>query len=116
MLTTTAYGIGRNWDPSNISGSFALGANVAFYSNGYNYEYFLVAAGSSVVGLALVSGLALALERCGVRGPGVSGVMGHIPGFKLIAGGSSAPTGVQYDLDKGVAIRDMDDKQVASKM
>jgi hypothetical protein len=109
MLTTTAYGIARNWDPSNPSGSITAGATYAWYGNGYTWDYFFAAASSSVVGLALMSGLAQALAMCGVHGPGISDIMGKIPGFKLLAGGSSAASAPadsqQFDLDKDIAIR-----------
>lgn len=60
----------------------------AWYGNAnYDYDYFLVASGFSVVGMALWGGAAFLLKRfLGIDGPGITGVLNHIPGFKIVTG------------------------------
>jgi len=53
ILTLTAYGIGVKWIPGNTAKSFAVGADFAWYGNGYLWDYFLVATCFSVVGVLL---------------------------------------------------------------
>lgn len=91
MLSTTAYGIGKVWDPSDIATSFAAGADMAWYSNGYAWDYFLVAACTSVGGLLQVVVVKELLALAGIQGPGLSALAAKVPGFKYIAGAESAP-------------------------
>lgn len=85
ILGVTATGIGVYWNPSDIAGSFSAGANWAWYSNNYDWKPFLAAlAVSAVVMLLFDSGAWLLRRCCGVKGPGISGILMRIPGMKTL--------------------------------
>jgi len=87
ILVLTAYGIGKLWIPGDAAASFALGADWAWYGNGYLWDYFLVALCFSVVGMLIWIIPAQLLKRyAGVEGPGVSGVLSRVPGFRFVTG------------------------------
>ncbi|MEW5319668.1 MAG: hypothetical protein WDW38_010808 [Sanguina aurantia] len=117
ILSVSAYGAGSWWDPNDKHASLAYGVWLtchtrahtpqphlsgcelpasfahtlvlfAWYGNAnYNYDYFLVASGFSVVGMVLWALPAFLLKRyLGVEGPGISGVLSKIPGFRIATG------------------------------
>jgi hypothetical protein len=57
FLFTSGYGIGSNWDPNNISESFSYGFWFTWYGNGYLWDYFAIALGSSVLGVIIGLGV-----------------------------------------------------------
>eukprot|EP00878_Enallax_costatus_P041831 GHUV01048726.1.p1 GENE.GHUV01048726.1~~GHUV01048726.1.p1 ORF type:complete len:328 (+),score=52.92 GHUV01048726.1:969-1952(+) len=84
ILGVTASGIGVCWDPADISGSFANGANWAWYSNNYDWKPFLASlAVSAIVMLTFDAGAWLLRRRC-ITGPGISGILMRVPGMKKI--------------------------------
>ncbi|KAG2437853.1 hypothetical protein HXX76_005471 [Chlamydomonas incerta] len=88
MLTVTAYGIGKHWDPTDTALSIRYGAWYTWYGNvSYDWDYFLVGACFSLVGMLLWAIPAWLLRRfAGVHGPGISGVLRRLPGFRVITG------------------------------
>lgn len=84
ILGVTATGIGVYWNPADISGSFSTGANWAWYSNNYDWKPFLAALAISAVVMLLFDCCAWLLRRCGIKGPGISGILMRIPGMKAI--------------------------------
>lgn len=59
-----------------------------WYGNvSYDWDYFLVGACFSLVGMLLWAVPAWLLRRyAGIRGPGISGVLRRLPGFRVITG------------------------------
>ena len=89
MITTTAYGIGRQWNNYETSKEAVdQGAYWVWYEDiTYSYDIFLVASGFSVVGMVMWAVPAWLLKRfAGVEGPGVTGLLKGLPGFKYITG------------------------------
>lgn len=86
VLTVTAYGIGRAWN--EVPNPISYGAWYTWYGNvSYSWDYFLVASGFSIVGLAMwIIPAQLIKALTGWEGPGISKVLYHIPGFKYLAG------------------------------
>ena len=85
ILGVTGTGIGVNWDPNDVSGSFASGANWAWYGNNYDWRPFLAALLCSTVPMLLwCTGVYVLRKRFGVRGPGISGLVMRIPGAKYV--------------------------------
>ena len=102
VLTTLAYSIGKYWKTAG-GGRPAVecGAWYAWYGD-YNYDWdqFLVASGSSVVAMLLWAVPAYLLRvYLGIHGPGISGVLSYLPGFKFITGG-----GLDFDLMNAVGL------------
>ncbi|GFR42610.1 hypothetical protein Agub_g3541 [Astrephomene gubernaculifera] len=88
MLTVTAYGIGRHWNASDKGWSVRYGAWYVWYGNvNYDWDYFLVASGWSLIG-ALMWAVPSYLLRTvtGVNGPGISGALKRLPGFGFVTG------------------------------
>ena len=94
ILTVCAYGVGNVWDANDWRGSIYKGCVYAWLNNGYAWDYFLVAFGSSCVGLALWIILAQTLALCGIQGCGISTVLMCVPGFKYLAGIGAADAAV----------------------
>lgn len=86
ILTVTAYGIGRAWNPDDISGSFSTGAYIAWVGNGYTWDYFFVALMAPIVCQGLWIAVAQALKRVGVEGIGIGAIMDKIPGWYYVSG------------------------------
>ncbi|GIL71690.1 hypothetical protein Vretifemale_2214 [Volvox reticuliferus] len=86
MLTVTAYGIGRYWNPDDKGGSVRNGAKYVWYDNLYDWDIFLVASGFSLVGAAMWAVPANLLRLFGIKGVGISDVLCRLPGFGFITG------------------------------
>ncbi|GIL45946.1 hypothetical protein Vafri_3056 [Volvox africanus] len=86
MLTVTAYGIGRYWNPDDRAGSVRNGAKYVWYDNLYDWDIFLVASGFSLVGAAMWAIPAYLLRLFGIKGFGISDVLCGLPGFGFITG------------------------------
>lgn len=85
ILGVTACGIGVNWNPADVAGSFSSGANWAWYSSSYDWKPFLAALLCSSIAMLLWCAVAYALrKRLGVRGPGISGLVMRVPGAKYV--------------------------------
>ncbi|KXZ51913.1 hypothetical protein GPECTOR_11g40 [Gonium pectorale] len=94
MLTVTAYGIGRHWKEDDKGWSVRYGSWYTWYGNvSYDWDYFLVASGFSVIGMLMWAVPAALLRRMGVVAPGLSGVVTRIPGSGYFLG-----DGIQVDL------------------
>ncbi|KAI9027750.1 hypothetical protein DFJ74DRAFT_660312 [Hyaloraphidium curvatum] len=86
VLTVTAYGIGRAWDPNDVAGSFSNGAYITWFANGYQWDYFFVAMMAPAVCQGLWILVAQGLERVGVQGIGIGALMDKIPGWYYVSG------------------------------
>ncbi|KAF8065845.1 OCT4 [Scenedesmus sp. PABB004] len=84
VLGVTASGIAVNWAPGDVAGSFATGANWAWYGNNYDWRAFVAALASSAAVTAAWSAGAAAARAAGVAGPGVSGVLMRVPGMRAV--------------------------------
>lgn len=85
ILGVTGTGIGISWIPGDVATSFSAGADWAWYSNNYDWRPFLAALLCSLAVTLLWSlGAWLLYRVCGVRGPGISGVLMAIPGMKYV--------------------------------
>ncbi|KAG2497326.1 hypothetical protein HYH03_004490 [Edaphochlamys debaryana] len=102
MLTVTAFGIGKHWNPDDHAWSIRYGAWYTWYGNTtYWWEYFAVAAGFSVIGAAMWAIPANLLRIfAGIHGPGISGLLKPLPGFNFITG-----SGFGFDLLSTKAMR-----------
>lgn len=88
-LGLTGFGIG--YHTVNAEGGAATpgqGATWAWYGNSYDWRCFLVALGSAVGGLGLWSVGAYGARRAlgGRGGPGLTGLLMRIPGFRYVVG------------------------------
>ena len=86
ILTVTAYGIGRAWDPSDVAASFSNGAYIAWVGNGYSWDYFFVALMAPIACQGLFIAIAQGLKRVGVEGVGISAIFNKIPGWYYVSG------------------------------
>ncbi|KIZ01086.1 hypothetical protein MNEG_6873 [Monoraphidium neglectum] len=84
VLTLTALGIGINWNPSDVAGSFAAGATWSWFTNGYDWRAFLTALVASTLGDVLWCAAASLLRARGIHGPGISGVLMRVPGMSHV--------------------------------
>lgn len=85
ILGVTGTGIGVNWDPNDVAGSFSGGANWAWYGSNYDWRPFLAALlCSSCTLLAWCTVAWLLRKRFGIKGPGISGIVMRIPGAKWV--------------------------------
>jgi hypothetical protein len=85
ILGVTAVGIGVTWDATLAPAeAIAAGANWAWYGNGYDWRAFLAALLCSGGVLLLWTLTAAAAARCGVHGPGISGLLMRLPGMRAI--------------------------------
>ncbi|GLC41104.1 hypothetical protein PLESTB_001792000 [Pleodorina starrii] len=103
MLTVTAYGIGRHWNPEDKGLSVRYGAWYVWYGNPYDWDIFLVASGFSLVGAVMWAVPAWLLRRAGVEGVGISGVLCKLPGFGFITGDGCKRDLLSFRLTKPAA-------------
>lgn len=82
----TAVGIGLQWNPADVAGSFSSGAYWAWFGNNYDWRAFLAALACSLGGDLLWCTGAWGVRRfAGVEGPGISGVLMRVPGMSVLA-------------------------------
>jgi len=102
VLVTTAYGVGRFWDPSDVAGAFARGASYAWYEHWYEWDYFLVALTSSLVSFFIFGGINAVLQNSGVPVMGIADILGcpscmHTFSAQFVDEGTDAPQGKEAD-------------------
>ncbi|GAX81943.1 hypothetical protein CEUSTIGMA_g9371.t1 [Chlamydomonas eustigma] len=88
-LTTIAYSTGKYWHTAGAAGdALQCGSWYAWYGDvNYDWDQFMVACSFSVVGMLMWSVPAYILRRYfGIHGPGISGVLCRLPGFRFITG------------------------------
>jgi len=86
ILSVTAYGIGMNWDPTDVAASFSNGAHYAWVGNGYTWDYFLLAMLAPMAAMLVWMACAGLLWKLGMDGVTVSQVMDKVPGWKYVSG------------------------------
>lgn len=101
IITTLVYGPARATETTSGSAAVECGAWYAWWGNvNYDWDYFLVASGASVVGMAFWGACKWALKRvAGVEGYTISDIIGGWPGYKFLTGG-----GLDFDLMDAIGL------------
>jgi SSS family solute:Na+ symporter len=109
IIGVTGYGIGMNWDASDVSGSFSTGAHYAWIGNGYTWDYFMVALMAPVIAMLLWMSLAgLLYALTGWNGYLIGELMSSVPGWKYISGqyADEKLAKRNFELDKSPKVAD----------
>jgi len=116
ILVVTAFGIGKFWNPDDVGNSISVGADYTWYSNPYEWEYFAVAAGTSLIALFVYGSIAELMFQNGIQGVGITDILSNIPGFTVCAGAKqhidpvdyqTAETAVQKEKDVSIAVPEL---------
>ena len=70
FISTSLYGVSKTWDGADAAQSIAEGLRLAWYGNDYAADFFAVALGTSIAGIASWIAIRVCLHRCfGVLAP-----------------------------------------------